>query len=271
MCDLRRRFGGVAVLAALCLSMNACARPVGDLGRVQHGVLHDQVLPTVGTLRADLSGEPVAGFNVTDEERDMQDRVWRFLVAPHARDWFMDTAVELQRTRLASDGLDRRFEPARYFRWLHQERFASSRIRFRTIADHAKSDIDTAPATFRAICAVVEIDRQRAVASRELSGIGRDEVVARQAENAQRIGWFTRALRYRYDAYSFALDRLLVETPHEEAREADSRLSELGVWVERAERGDFCGDSAVRLTEGGHMAIPSRVLMGGGHNIEYRK
>jgi hypothetical protein len=257
------------MLLVLCGAVHACARPVGDFGRAKDSVLHDEIMPAVGRTRADLSGEPVSSFNLTDEEEEMHDRVWRFLVAPHAHDWFMDTVVELQRTRIVA-ARDHKFEPARYYRWLHETRYASSHVRFLTVADSARSDVDTAPSTFRSICRVLEIDERRALASRELQGLEYDEVAARRAENEMFIAWFTRAIRYRYEAYSYALDHLLVETPHEEAVEADSRIAEMQLYVEKAERSDFCLDA-----EGanGHLedAIPPRVLIAPKDEGEYLK
>jgi hypothetical protein len=258
VCDRLRRPLSAAALILICAAASACARPIGDFDRARPGVLHDEIMPTIGEARATIAGEPVSAFNLTDQEREMHDRVWRFLVAPHAEDWFMDTVVELQRTRIAG-AHDRRFTPERYFRWLHQTRYASSRIRYRTLADNARTDVGTAPSTFRSICRVIGIDEQRAIASREMRGLARDEVAARRAENEMFIGWFTRALRYRYESYNYALDHLLVETPHEEAIEADGRISELAVYVERAEQGDFCFDAS-REPRADDGAIPSRVL-----------
>ena len=53
------------------------------------------VMPGVGKARAAIAGEPVSAFNLADEEIEMRDRVWRYLLAPHARDWFYDTVAEL--------------------------------------------------------------------------------------------------------------------------------------------------------------------------------
>jgi hypothetical protein len=259
VCDRLRSLVRAAAIVLLCGAAAACARPVGDFGRAQPGVLHDGIMPAVGTLRAELSKEPVSAFNWSDEEREMHDRVWRFLVAPHANDWFMDTVVELQRTRLVAAS-DHKFEPSRYYRWLHRARYQSSHTRYRTIADNARTDADTAPKTFRAICRVLDMDRQRGVASRELGHLAHGEVAARRAENDMRIAWFTRAIRYRYEAYNFALDHLLVETPHQEALDADTRIGELAIYVDRAERGDFCSAEAGRGA-GGDGRIPSRVQM----------
>ncbi len=266
---IRRLLYAVTILVC-CGAMGACARPVGDLGRAQPGVLHDELMPAAGKLRAEWAKEPVSKFNLTDQEREMHNRVWRFLVAPHANDWFMDTVIELQRTRLAAGAQDIAFKRDLYSNWLRTTRYESSRIRFRTIADSARADIDTAPSTFRSICAVIEIDRQRGAASRSLQDLTAGDVAARRSENQTFIAWFTRAIAYRYESYNYALDTLLVETPHEEAMGADAEISQLGVYVERAKRGDFCDGAEGGLVIGGN-AIRSRVLLGGGNEGAIRK
>lgn len=237
-----RGLAALAIAAALGLVLAGCARPVGDLGRAAPSVLHDEIMPAMGKVRASADGEPVSDFNLTDQEREMHDRVWRFLVAPHARDWFYDTAVELQRTRLSRE-TDIGFTPDRYYLHLRSANYASSRVRYQTVASDIGTDLATIPSTFVAICNVIEIDRQRAIAVGNVrlgAPDGIYQVGARTWENDRKINWFVRALGYRYDAYSTALDRLLVETPHEEGRIVDARLAEMEAYVRRARAGDFC-------------------------------
>ena len=216
-------------------------------------------MPGAGDWLARQRREPVSKFNQTDQEREMHDRVWRFLVAPHAKDWFYDTAVELQRTRISQE-TDLRFMTDRYYRWLKQTAYQSSTVRYATVGRHIAADIDTLPTTFAAICAVREIDRQRAVARDGLSGLEPNvlqDVAARREENETHINWFVRALDYRYQSYSYALDHLLVESPHEQSLAVDEALRRLSGFVTRAQRGDFCtgpGGSA----GGQHRTIPSR-------------
>ena len=223
----------------LLLLVAACARPTGDFGRAEQNVLNDEIMPRIGNLRAKGSS-----FNYADQESEMRDRVWRYLVAPHAHDWFGDVAVEFQRTRIvpmSSKPLDRTL----YYKWLHGTRFASSRVRYARIGEDTVADNAMVPSAFAAICAVMEIDRQRGIASNAIGDIEEDVLVnaaRRQAENRDVIDWFVRALRHRYESYSYALDRLLVETPHEEAVGANAGLNEMALHVEAAERGDFCTD-----------------------------
>jgi len=181
-------------------------------------------------------------------------------VAPHAKDWQFDSAVELQRTRIVRPR-DERFTIERYYQWLSRAEYQSSRTRYATVGRHVTADIDTLPTTFAAICKVIEIDRQRAIA---YDGLGHDlpprisqEVAARKYENDAFIDWFVRALNYRYSSYDFALDNLLVETPHEQSLAVDDALRRMSSYVSRANRRDFCSGPDVGHGHGG-VVIPSR-------------
>lgn len=198
--------------SALLAGALAACTTVGDLGRPK----------------------PVSSFvamqdnaiNETDEERQMRDRIWRFLQAPHAKAWFAR----------------RQREVSAYYIWLTGADFRSSHTRFNAIAADVDADLATIPATFEAVCAVEEIDRRRGVA---LAGLGlapemATAVDARRASNAAEVDRLTDALEFRLQSYGYALDRLLVETPHEEARRADDKLNELALFVRRADRDEFC-------------------------------
>jgi len=259
-----------AALGLLLLTAACVTRPTGDFGRARESLLHDQLMPAAGALKTEyIDKRPVSNFNQTDEEREMHDRVWRYLTAAHAKDWSFNVSVEFQRTRIGTT--DEHFKPDRYYKLLASEAYASSRVRYATLADHISIDIDMMHPTFAAICKVIDIDRQRAVAAREIAGLEpgmRQEQADRRAENDEKIAWFVRAIRYRYTAYSYALEHLLVETPHQDAVRVDGLLSQLLTGVEKGERGDFCSDAS-SAGQGGQIAVPARVLTGDGQ--AYRK
>ncbi len=258
---LFRSAAGLAAIGLVALLAGCIPRPAGDFGRAEINPINDEVMPAVGALRAGAAKEPVSAFNLTDKEREMRDRIWRYLVSPHAYDWFGDAVVELQRTRIAAAS-DKTMPVDRYYIWLHGERFASSHVRYNRIADDVATDIGTMPATFAAICAVQDGDRQRGVASNNMPDLEesmRVDAAARQAENEQQIGWFVRAATNRYQSYGYALDHLLVETPHEEAVKANDLLTQLAIYVEAAQRGDFC-TTDFSGGNGRATAIRSRVL-----------
>lgn len=257
-------------LALLLGTAPTSAHEIGDFGRVKPGVLNDEIIPGTDRLMRRLGNQPVSDFNITDQEREMHDRVYRFLIARHAKDWAFDYEQVIFVAGVFSSRPDK-FDL--YYRWLTNERYASSRVRFNTIADDVGADLLTLPTTFKAICAVVEIDRQRAVAAAELDDI--EPAVIRQmrlrkAENDLYVGRFVAALGYRYGSYSYALDHFLVETPHGEAIEVDERLSRLAIWVDRAEAQDFCGDGW-NDWDNSNGAIPGRVLLEPPSEGLYRK
>lgn len=257
--------GAIPLIALLTVS--ACARPVGDLGRAERSVLHDDVMPAIGNAISKGSA-----FNLADQETEMRDRVWRYLVAPHSYDWFGDVAVEFQRTRIQPIG-NKPLKTRLYYDWLHGERFASSRVRYTRIEEDAIADLGMLPSAFASVCAVIALDRQRGIASNQLTDLEDDVAVnaaKRHGENLMVIDWFARSVSYRYESYSYALDHLLVETPHEEARRANARLADLAIWVEAARRGDFCSDPSRRGGRG-DVVIQSRVLKSAPDEGPYRK
>lgn len=246
------------------------AHELGDFGRVKPGVLNDAIIPETDRWMRRLGRQPVSNFNITDQEREMHDRVYRFLIARHAKDWAFDTE---QIVAVAGVFSKRPGRDDLYYRWLSGQRYASSRVRYNTMADDVGADLLTLPTTFAAICAVIEIDRQRAVAAVEIGDIEPPmlaEMRTRKAENDLYVGRFVVALNYRYASYGYALDHFLVETPHGEAIAVDERLSRLAIWVDRAEAQDFCGDG---WDGGGDSkgALPGRVLLDAPSEGEYRK
>lgn len=255
------KFVGLAGALALTAMLAGCvARPVGDFGRAAPSWTHDTAMPAAGDFIAANRGEPVSSFNKTDQENEMHDRVWRFLVAAHAKDWQFDSAVELQRTRIVRPR-DESFTIERYYQWLSRTEYASSRTRYSTVGRHITADIDTLPTTFAVICKVIEIDRQRAIAygtlGHDLAPRIGEEVAARRYENDAFIDWFVRALNYRHSSYGYALDNLLVETPHEQSLAVDEALRRMSVYVDRANRRDFCASPGAGYNGGG-VVIPSR-------------
>jgi hypothetical protein len=261
------------VLGALLIALSATSptdgQQLGDFGRMQRSFVNDEVLPLVDRNRRGMNGKAMDGFHLADVEVEMRDRVWRFLYAPHARDWAWPYTAEIR--PISQRPVGKTYE-AKYYKWLAGQRYASSRVRYNTIADHVGADIGTLPATFRAICGVIETDRQRQVAVAELYDLEpemRDRQLKRDRENGAFIDRFVLALNYRYESYGYALDHLLVETPHTEAVNVDAALTELAIWVDRANAQDFCGNRW--SLSGGQQALPSRVLLGAPDEGSYRK
>jgi hypothetical protein len=268
--DVARRGAiGALLVGALLCAVPVAAHELGDFGRVKPGIVNDELIPGADNIGRRLLNMPVSDFNITDQEREMHDRVYRFLIARHVEDWAFDYE---QVVFVASIFSARKGHDDLYYKWLTHERYASSRVRYNTIADDVGADLLTLPSTFASICAVIEVDKQRAIAGDELPDIELamlKQVRIRKAENDLYVARFVRAIRYRYDSYSYALDHFLVETPHPEAVRVDERLNEMVIWVDYAEAGDFCIDDFDGWDDDN--AIPGRVLMDAPSEGEYRK
>ena len=74
-----------------------------------------------------------------------------------------------------------------------------------------------------------------------------ERVAQRKLDNDTTIDDFVWAVRYRYESYGYALDNLLIETPHKKSIEVDQLLGDMLRHVGRAESGDFCGNGAPSL------------------------
>ncbi len=267
MAESRWRLPLALALAILALlAQPGAARQLGDFGRVKPGFVNDELFPAI---ESGLKRDPGrAGLELQLDRPGNRDARSRLALPRRPAGQRLD----LRRAEAAAATAP---PVERYYRWLKHERYASSRVRYNTLAADVGADLATVDGVFRSICAVREVDRQRGVAAAGLEGL-EAEVLAEQrvraAENEVHIGRFVAALGYRYAAYSYALDHLLVETPHEEAVAADAGPQRpRGLWVDRAEAGDFCGgDGAWAGTRRGRHSRPDAAA-GAPSEGEFRK
>jgi len=236
---------GLALLLAVlgaAASVSACS-PTGDLGRARSDVLSATVLPALHDAEATFRGQGAGDVLQTDEERQLQDRLWRFLASPLVGDSRFRGSARLRRIQIETDeGM--RLEAERYYAFLQNQDFKSSRGRYRALSGHIRGDIALLPPLFASVCSVQEIDRRRRVALDSLTDVDprlAEQMYLRIERNRHEVGYLLDALRYRQAAYGLALERLLLETPHEEAVAVDGDLSQFSALVVDAERGAFCG------------------------------
>jgi hypothetical protein len=263
--DIRRRCGLLAVAALALLA--ACGRPTGDFGRAKPSVVHDLVLPQAGGLVAKYGRhEPVSDFNYTDDERELRDRAWAFVRAPHVRDWWLDTLVEGERTRIlpALEGegaptpeiagmfgeyglplLDPAYDPSRYYAYLRSDRYRSSEARWTKVGEDILGDALLVPPYCAVAARVRRADVERLAALNRQPGIDLntvDQAYARVSENEATNAWVWRALRYRLTSYRTAIDALEIETPSEKLWETNRTFGLLA--------GTRCeGAPAIRLVD----------------------
>lgn len=213
---------------AIALSLSACAE-TGDFGRPRPSLWNDAVLPATGSLAAHLRDEPVSFFDLTDDERELRQRAWRFLTPAHERAWFDRALAELVRTRVLPATL-RPADPAAYHDALTSQAARSPVSRYRRLGEDVAADRALlAPFAARA-ARVLAMDRTRLRAvpfMREADAQRIRFAVARVAENRCLVAWVRQALDERIAAYAEALEGLFLETPDAQAIPPERALAEL--------------------------------------------
>ncbi|WP_133121857.1 hypothetical protein [Pleomorphomonas carboxyditropha] len=230
------RAGGA--LALIMIAVAACGRPTGDFGRAEPSFLHDTLLPAAGNLMASQARkEPVSAFPLTDDEIELRNRAWAFVRAPHVRDWWLDTLVEGERTRIlpilkGGDAMSPEtaamfpqvalplvapaYDRGRYHRHLLSDGRVSTETLWTRIIDDAGADTALIP-PFCAVAARVrrdDVERLGALRRQRLVEAGLHEgAEARVWENEETIAWVWQALGYRAASYRYAIDHFQVEAP----------------------------------------------------------
>lgn len=231
------------LLASACLcavALAACQRPTGDFGRPTPSVIHDTLMPQVGSELAVARGEPMSRFNLTDDEREMRDRGWTLIRPPATEDWIEGTRTELIRTRILPETANK-LDPDRYYSYLRSDKYRSSEVRYDKVAADALSDAELVPPFCEVATRVMAADeeRLRALGRRDIST--KEELAGAQArvwENRRYVDWASQALRYRLVSYRNAIDALEIETPsHNKVWDANVAWKKLAAEVVLLEKG----------------------------------
>lgn len=197
-------------------------------------------MPATGKLVAEWDRrEVVSDFNSTDREGALRDRAWALVSAPHVRDWFGATAVELERTRILPE-IDYAFDPKGYYNYLRRDPFVSSETRWNRLVADMRTDTTLIGPFWGEARRVRDDDAQRLRALDQRRGGAPEELrnaYARIDENARVVDWVWRAMRLRVVAYRDAIDRMMVETPSQRRGEAEAAWIELRSAIGRAEAG----------------------------------
>jgi len=248
-----------AVMVALSLA--ACARPTGDFGRAKPSVVHDTIMPAIGTSNARGRNEPVSDFNLTNDEREFRDRAWALVSPPHTHDWIGAVKAEGQRTRILYEA-DRSLDPEKYYQLLREDRYQSSDARYDRVIHDINADIDLVGPFYVVMRRVIATDAERlrvVNASVDATDKERKSAYARVYENRATQDWACRALIYRLRSYRNAIDRLEIETPSDRLFETNQ------AWRHLAAVAKDCGNGAAGAAVAQQPAErPSRIATGWG-------
>ena len=174
----------------MSLALAACVE-TGDFGRPKRSLWNDVILPATGSLAATGRGEPVSRYVHTDDENELRDRAWRFIMPAHERSWFEGIIANLVRTRVLPIEL-RPNDRTTYHRALMGGSFRSPASRYRRVAEDAVADLKLIAPFAGVATRVIAADRVRLRSLahvRELDQAQIHHAVARVAENRCVIAW----------------------------------------------------------------------------------
>ena len=217
---------GLVLVVLSCAAAGACT---GDFGRPRASVWNDVILPQAGFQAASYRGEAASPFRMTDDENQLRDRAWRFVMPAHERNYFEREVSALVYARVLPVQKQSQ-QISDYFAGLTSGSFVSQASRYNRLAEDANADrLLIAPFRGNAF-RVVAADRVRL---RTVDGSPlvppdkREPAFARVVENEGLILWVCERVSFRVASYRYALANLVVETPSREAIRAERALMAL--------------------------------------------
>lgn len=230
-----RCFGGAegrgsgALRGAACLLVAALIAGCvdrGDFGRPRPSIWNDTILPFAGLVAAHTRGEAVSTFIFTDDESELRDRAWRFLMPAHEKTFFQSQVSELSRTRILPRGA-RLWGDSSYFTVLRRQHVASPAPLFRRIGEDAAADRVLLPEFVALAERVLDADDARLKLLVHVKDLDEDQVmnaVARVVENRCLVAWVRAEAIGRATRYRYALERLAIEAPQSHAAFAEREV-----------------------------------------------
>jgi hypothetical protein len=237
-------------LAAACLALlAACTRnDTGDFGRRPDNLFTGSILPNAGLVGAWWRGEPTSLYPFTDDEIELRDRAWRFLMPAHDKANLQQAIAELAYTRILPpiphSGRNH------YHLLLLAEDYRSVSSRYAKLGQDAEADRLLMIPFSQAAAKVCAADRVRALALndvRQLTHVQREQAVARIAENRMLVDWVRRDMREKAASYRHALEHLAVGAPMREAIRAEQAIIALESAQQTLDYWDGCGENALAV------------------------
>lgn len=254
-----RRIGPLIAVALVSAALAGCAAQAGDFGRPVPNVVNDEILPRIGERAARSRGEPVSDYMLTDDEKELRARSYRFIMPIHRDAFRARNETEWVRTRIWPDSRWRP-DPTLYYRLMRKDGFRSNYGRWNAILDEITADIPLILPYYVVWQEVCRADHQRLAALPRTVLLTPQEAAdaeARVWENRRVADWAVTAMRWRVESYAYAIQRTEIEIPTGN-REAETNLA-----LDRLKQEvDWLAAGVADPTCGGAVAPPRPALHG---------
>ena len=236
--NTRRAFRRLAVLVSALL-LGGCVE-TGDFGRPRPSIWNDGLTFT-GSLVAGVRGEYFSSNPLTNDERELRDRAFRYLMPAATHSAFEAALANVVRTRfLPRDLLP--VDATAYYRALLAPSFRSPTSRYRQISDDIYADRALLNPFHTLAGQVLSADLVRGKTMShvvDLHSVERAEAIARMVENVGLIAWVREALAIRICQYHYAVEHLTVAAPQADAVPVERMLKALEQEFNMLERLDI--------------------------------
>lgn len=210
-----------ALILAALLTLASCAQ--GDFEEIHPSLVRDDIHNWVG--RDAVPGKP-STFELTDDERLLRDLAYPLIEPPYDRQRWYSVAGEYGMLESARAGS---FSAGDYAAHLMSEKFRSPSARYSQLVDDIRNDSTRLPAFFETAGRVLDMDRkrQKSLSYVQTSPSEHRNATRRIQENKAVVGMVYTRLAQRIESYRFALGRMVIETPSQQAIEAERSLNRL--------------------------------------------
>lgn len=201
-----------------------------DFGEVHPVLVTDGIHDWIGRDSGGPNPVPVSRFEYTDDERALRDLAYPLIEPPYDRQQWYSVAGEygLYRANSANH--------RRYFERLETTWHRSPSSRYSLLIDDIRNDITRLSQFFETAGRVTDIDLKRQKSLTYVSALNKKERVnalRRIRENAHVIAIVRQSLYDRLASYRFALERLVIITPSQQAVEAERSINLLQSHIAR--------------------------------------
>jgi hypothetical protein len=254
----------LAVFVAAAMLAGCAASHTGDFGRRADNVVTSSILPKAGLASAWMRGEPTSLYPFTDDEIELRDRAWRFLMPSHDKANLQMKLAELSYSRvlppIPHSGRNH------YHLLLMTEDYRSVASRYQKLGQDVESDrqlmIPFSQAAAR-VCAADRVRIQSLNHVQQLSETQRASAVARVAENRMLVDWVRRDMREKAAAYRYAVEHIAIEAPMREAIRAEQAVIALESAQQTLDYWDGCGENPLAVPPAGHGGRGGMIDRGG--------
>jgi hypothetical protein len=243
------------VLLAACSSSHT-----SDFGRRSDNIVTSTVLPKAGAFSAWVRGDAVSLYPFTDDEIELRDRAWRFLMPAHDKANLQMRLAELSYTRvlppLPHSGR------SHYHLLLMTEDYRSVASRYHKLGQDIEADRQLMvpfSQTAARVCAADRVRVQSVNTVKELNPTQRQQAAARVAENRGLVEWVRRDMREKAAAYRYALEHITIEAPMREAIRAEQALIAMESAQQTLDYWEGCGENPLPVPPPGRGGRPSSI------------